>query len=82
MQLKEPGQYSQYSDCLWAGRPRSRRSSPGRGKNFLFSMSSKLALGPTQPPIQWVTGTLSPEVRQPGREGDHSPPINAEVKKI
>jgi hypothetical protein len=26
-------------------------SSPGRVKNFYFSMSSRLALGPTQPPI-------------------------------
>jgi hypothetical protein len=27
---------------------------PSRGQIFLFSMVSKLALGPTQPPIQWV----------------------------
>jgi hypothetical protein len=26
--------------------------SPGRAKNFVFSTSSRLALGPTQPPIQ------------------------------
>jgi hypothetical protein len=31
-----------------------RSSSSGRGKNFLFSIASRLALGPTQPPIQWV----------------------------
>jgi hypothetical protein len=29
-----------------------RSSSPARDKNFLFSMSSRLALGSTQPPIQ------------------------------
>jgi hypothetical protein len=39
-------------------------------------------LGPTQPPIQWVQGALSPEVKRQGREADHSPPTSAEVKKI
>jgi hypothetical protein len=28
--------------------------SPGRGKNFLLSTSSRPALGPIQPPIEWV----------------------------
>jgi hypothetical protein len=27
-----------------------------RGKNFLFSITSSSALGPTRLPIQWVTG--------------------------
>jgi hypothetical protein len=44
--------------------------------------SSRPALGPTQPRIQWASGTLSPEVKRPGREADHSPPTNAEVKKM
>jgi hypothetical protein len=39
-----------------------------------------MALGPTQPPIQWVPGSLSLGVEQLGREADHSPPSNAEVK--
>jgi hypothetical protein len=43
-------------------------------------MSSRPALGPTQSTIQWVLGDLSPGVSQPGRETDHSPPTNAEVK--
>jgi hypothetical protein len=34
--------------------------SPGKTKNFHFSMSSKLTLGPTQPPIQCVPGAISP----------------------
>jgi hypothetical protein len=55
--------------------------SPGRGKNFLFSRSSRPALGPTQPPIQRVLGTLSPGVKRLGCEADHSPPASAEVKK-
>jgi hypothetical protein len=49
--------------------------------HFLFSTSSRPALGPTQPPIQWVTGALFPRVKRPGRESDHSPPFSAEVKK-
>jgi hypothetical protein len=36
--------------------------------------------GPTQPPLRWVPGTLSPGVKRPGREADHSPPSSAEVK--
>jgi hypothetical protein len=51
---------SRYSDWLRAGRPRDRSSSPGRVKNFLFSTSSRPALGSTQLPIQWVPGALSP----------------------
>jgi hypothetical protein len=55
--------------------------SPGRVKNFLFALSIP-ALRTTQPPIQWVPGPLSPGVKLPGREVDHSPPTSAEVKKI
>jgi hypothetical protein len=40
----------------WLGSQRVGSSSPSRFKNFLFSMLSRLALGPTQPPIQWVDG--------------------------
>jgi hypothetical protein len=71
---------SQYSDWLRDGGPKDRSSSPGKVKNFLFS-TSRPVLGPTQPPIQWVPGALSPGVKQPEREADHSPPTNAEVKK-
>jgi hypothetical protein len=70
-----------YSDWLRAGWPRGRSSSPGRVKNFLFSMSSIPAPGPTQPPIHWVQGALSPGVKRQGYEADHSPPTSAEVKK-
>jgi hypothetical protein len=48
---------------------------------FLLSTSSRPAVGPTQPPIQWVSGALSPRVKRPGREADHSLPTSAEVKK-
>jgi hypothetical protein len=39
------------------------------------------ALGPTQPPIQWVPGALSLAVKRPGREADNSPPSSTEVKE-
>jgi hypothetical protein len=38
------------------------------------------ALGLTQPPIQWVPGTLSLGVNKPGHEVNHSLPTIAEVK--
>jgi hypothetical protein len=40
-----------------------------------------MALWPTQPPIQWVPGALSLEVKLPGHEVDHSPPSSAAVKE-
>jgi hypothetical protein len=48
---------------------------------FLFTTASRTALGPSQPPIQWVKGALSLWVKRPGREADHSPPSSAEVKE-
>jgi hypothetical protein len=44
-------------------------------------MLSTPALGPTQPSIQWIPGALSPGVKLPGREADHSSPTSVEVKK-
>jgi len=44
---------------------------------FLFTTASRPALGPTQPPIQWVPG-----VNRSGCEADHSPPFSAEVKNV
>jgi hypothetical protein len=52
-------------------------SSPGSVKHLHFSISSRPALGSTQPPIKWVPG-----VNRQGREADHSPPTSAEVKKM
>jgi hypothetical protein len=48
---------------------------------FPFTNTPRMALGPTQPPIQWVRGALSLGVKQPGREADHLPPSSAEVKE-
>jgi hypothetical protein len=41
---------------------------------------SRTVLGPTQPPIQWVLGSLSPGVKRPRHEADHSPSTSAGVK--
>jgi hypothetical protein len=48
---------------------------------FLWTTASRTALGPTQPPIQWVPGALSLGVKRPVCEADHSPPSSAEVKE-
>ena len=45
-----------------------------------FPHPSRPALGPTQPPVHWVSG-LSQEVMRPGRGVDHPPPSSAEVKE-
>ena len=42
----------------------------GRAKTLLFSKISRLAMGPTQFPIQLVPGA-SPRVKRPGRGADH-----------
>jgi hypothetical protein len=55
---------------------------PVGSRIFSFPMSSKPALGYTQPPIQWIPGALPPGVKRPWREADHSPPASAEVKKM
>jgi hypothetical protein len=47
---------------------------------FLFSTSSRQILGRNRPPIQWVMSTLSPEVKRPQRDANHSPSSTAEVK--
>ena len=45
-----------------------------------FPHPSRPALGPTQPPVQWVPG-LSRGVKRPGRGADHPPHLSAEVMK-
>jgi hypothetical protein len=48
---------------------------------FLFTTASRMALGPTQPPIQWIPGALSLEVKWLGCEADFSPSSSAEVNE-
>jgi hypothetical protein len=47
---------------------------------FLFTTMSRMAVGPTQPPIQLVPGALSLGVMHPGHEADHSLPYSAKVR--
>jgi hypothetical protein len=47
---------------------------------LLLSIASTLAMGPTQPPIQWLPGAVSPGVNRQGREADNSRPSSVEVK--
>jgi hypothetical protein len=65
------------TDYVRAGRPRFDCQ---QWKMLLFSTVSRPALGPSQPPIQWVPEALSRGVRRQGHEADHSPPFSAEVK--
>jgi hypothetical protein len=55
-----------------------------RGIGVRVPVGSRIftSLRSTQPPVQWVTGALSPGVKRLGREVDHSPPTSAEVKKM
>jgi hypothetical protein len=55
-------------------------SIPGKGKICLFSIALIPALGPTQPPTEYLTMAISPGGKQPGPEADHSSPSSAEVK--
>jgi hypothetical protein len=48
---------------------------------FFFITASRMALGLTQPPIQWIPGALSLRVKQLGHEVDHSPLSSAKVKE-
>jgi hypothetical protein len=76
-----PSTRSRYSDWLRAGRPGGRNSSPGRVKDY--SLLNVVQTGSEAQPASYPmdTGTLSPGVRRPGRETDHSPPTSAKVKK-
>jgi hypothetical protein len=69
---------SWYSDGLQAGWP-GFNSRQGQ-EIFLYSTASRLALGPTQLPNQWVPGALFPGVKRQGCEADCSTSSSAEVK--
>jgi hypothetical protein len=54
----------------------------GRVWEFFFSTDSRLALGPTQSPIQLAPGALSLGVKRPCRESDHSSPYVKECVEM
>jgi hypothetical protein len=49
---------------------------------FLLSTLFRPILGPSQPSVQWVLCALSPGVKRPVPEADHSFPTCAEVKNM
>jgi hypothetical protein len=72
---------SRYSDWLRGEQQKGRSSSPCRGEIFSSPCLPDPVLGPTQPPIKWVSGALSPGVKRPWCEADRSPATSAKVKK-
>jgi hypothetical protein len=68
-----------YSARLWAGWSWGFESRQEMW-NFLFITASRPYLGPSQPPIQWVLGSLSMGMKRSELEAHHSPPSSAEVK--
>jgi hypothetical protein len=62
----------------------NRGSIPGRCNVVVFSSPpypDRLWCPPSHPPIHWVQRALSPVLKRPGREADHSPHSSAEAKK-
>jgi hypothetical protein len=47
-----------------------------------FSKASRPAIELIQLPVQLITGTISPEVKQPLCEADHCTPSSFEVKNV
>jgi hypothetical protein len=80
--IREPGHLN--GTALGYGmddRGRGFESRQGLGI-FLFTTASSSALGPTEPPIQWVPGALSLEVKRPGCEADYSPHLVPRSKNM
>jgi hypothetical protein len=67
--------------CLQSGQQKYFNGEMKTMKYDLTTTASRPALGPTQPPIQWVTGVLFLGVKRPAREADHSSPSSADVKE-
>jgi hypothetical protein len=55
---------------------------PAGARGYLCSPTSRPALGPTQPPMSWVPRALSPGIKQPGRQDDHTASYNGGVENM
>ena len=67
------------SVAQWVQRLSYRLNAPGTESRWgEFSRPSRPALGPTQPPVQWVQNLSRGKV-QTGRVADLSPPSSAAV---
>jgi hypothetical protein len=78
--MVKPRYLSRYSDRLRAAL--SGFGSRQAARFLLVCIASRPAVGPTQPPIRWVPGAISPGGKVSSHEADHSPLSNAEVKKL
>jgi hypothetical protein len=58
-----------------------RRETSSQINGLLLVIASRPALGPKEPPIQWVQGSLSQGVNRQGREADQSLSFRAEVNE-
>jgi len=59
-----------------------RGSIPGRDEDtFSLSLRAQIDSGAHSSSIQWVPVALSPDVKRPGCEVDHSPTSGATIKK-
>jgi hypothetical protein len=73
---------AQSVQCLTTGWTTGQSEFDPRQEQGIFPLSSvsRPALRPTQPPVKWVPGVLSPGVKaRLERDADHSPPSSAEV---
>jgi hypothetical protein len=71
---------SWYSDWLRDGQPGFDFCQ--RQETCFYSTAFSVTLGPTQPPIHWISGTIYSRVKLQGGEADHSPPSDTEVKNV
>jgi hypothetical protein len=51
-----------------------------REEILLFSLTLRPGLGPTQPPIEWALGAVSPGIKGQRHEADHSHQFIADIK--